>query len=426
MSDLPTVLAEHPQGPPHWVLRGAHDAPVDDAAVDAFLAALPDEDRRLLDLVHGLQLDLGLVSSTLDTDPAVVIWRVRRIFERAAGARAAGLEAAVAARLRAGPPERCVDPSRAHIDACSRCRALRLPEPERRRLVARLVRREPGTRVQARGGIGIGSGLLVLLVIASFGIFGYLKDDDLFTRGRRALLQRHWEQGRRDLMEAMRIAPSLESTFQIAASWIGEGDFEAARHWIDEHPELREKLGDFLPSSDAIEELGMPVGADALLPRGPVLSTRPDFIVRPGAAGTLTLTTGSRGLELPLPEVDGDRPVTIPYPDDWKPLPPGEAFWSVRRGDDAGPGSATVSFEVAEERTRAMMRRRRIQVTQFTLVDDALPYFVGHYYRNNGMLAQAGWQFAELVRRFPGASHPERVLERIAWAIGVDPAAFMQ
>jgi len=426
-NDLFDALARLPQGPPRWVLRGIHDAPADPARAEAFLATLDGDDRRLLDLVYGVQLDLGLVATTLGLDPAVVIWRVRRLLEREADGRAPSLEVAVAHHLRPGPPEACREPAREHIDGCSRCRALRLPDDERRRLVARLVLHEEGARTLARGGIGIGSGLLVLIVIAGFGMFGYLRDTDPYTTGRRALLRGDWEQGREDLLESMRVSPSFESTFQIAASWIGEGDFEAAHAWIDEHPILREKLGDFLPSERAIEPLeDAPREADALLPRGPLLSRRPTFVVRPGPAGLLVLTAGARTQEVPLPASDTDEPVVVPYPEDWPPLPPGDVFWSVRRGDETGPASATVSFEVASERTRARLRRRRIQVAQFTLVDGALPYLVGHYYLRNGVLSQAGWQFAELARRFPDAEYPQRALAEIADAVGVDPDAFMQ
>ncbi len=421
--DLRAVLSGLPRRDPTWLAPGVHDQPVSPSEAARKLAELDPVDRRICILVHGLGLSLGCVSFTLKLDPTVVSWRIQQILrDEQHPLGDPRLEAGIAGLMRDPHPD-VREGLQAGEDSWNGLELARHFPPEvRSRLLARLVRDEDETTAeQARPGIGVGVLLLVGTVALAFLIYGAVLDKNPMWRGKNFLRRGEPTQARAAFRQA---GNSAEVRMWVAIAWLSEGRFLAALREIEEGDDGR-WLGTFHPVDLPLEPLVQDADSGALLPRGMILRRRPEFIYDGSRSGSLDLDLPRRR-STPLPRT-ADRDETLaklPYPDDWTSLPDGSGIWSI-------PGKTGGTRDIASFEVLSSERHREIQTTLAVRLTAHVPreaklFLRGHYYLNSGLYMKAADQFVLLAKRFPAAAYPQRVLDEIGIALGVDPTVFLR
>ncbi len=409
MASAPT-LPGVPFGEPTWAFPGA--AAADREAAARMLAGLDSADRGAFVLSHGLGLPLGDVAWTLQRDPSVVGWRLRRALEPA-GAAAAAVERGVAALLR--------DELRGTGEPALRAA---LPSEALERLAVRRTRGGE-TASAAAGGLGVGSLVLILLAACVFLVYGILQDTNPLRRGFALARQGQYADARAAFQEA---GPLAEARAWVGLCWLAEGEFERGLDVLRE-PDASQFLAAFRPMDAPLTPVEADPESPALLPRGLIGHARPEFVFRPAPQGELTLelTVDALGLSKPItqrwavPDTAGDRPFArFRYPADAKPLVPGTAVWWPPGGEEH-PASFTLISRERQAELRAGLERLTYEIPR-----PARDVLRGQYFLRHGLLLQAGEQFARLVQEFPRAAWPRQAIERVADALAVDPRTLLR
>lgn len=400
-----------PAGEPSWSWPGGDAA--DRAAGAEILGALPAEDRPLLLLALGLGLPLGDVASALRVDPSVVAWRLRRRFEPL-GARAAAAERGAALLLR----------EELERGGAERLRAA-LPGGAAERLERRRAATSAEEADAARGGLGVGSLVLIVLAAAAFLVYGVLQDTNPLWRGKALARQGKYEEARRALVEA---GPLAEARAWVGLCWAAEGEFERALEVLRE-PAASKYLAAFRPFDGPLAPLEADPESPALLPRGLVSYGRPAFVFRPAPAGTLRVEVDEeafggghpRVLRLEAPDTrDAAGVAQLKYPAEARTLPPGTVLWWAP-GDSEHPAS----FTMASREQQAQLRAGLEQLT-YEIPSAARDLLRSQYFLRHGLLMHAGEQLARLSAAFPRSSWPVQELRRVAEALAVEPRAFLR
>jgi len=399
-----------PFGEPTWAFPAA--ATPDRAAAARVLADLEPEDRAAFVLSHGLGLPLGDVAWALQRDPCVLGWRLRRALEPA-GAAAAAVERGLSGLLR--------DELRGQGEAALRAA---LPPGTIERLAARRTR-DSEAAASARGGLGMGSLVLIVLAASVFLVYGILQDTNPLWRGLALARQGQYEQARAAFLEA---GPLAEARAWIGLCWLAEGEFERGLEALRE-PEASQFLAAFRPMDAPLAALEADPESPALLPRGLVYISRPEFVYLAGPAGTLTLelTVDAAGRDRPVtmrwevPDGTGAGPyASLRYPAEAKALVPGTAVWWPPGGEEH-PASFTVIPRERHAELRAGLERLTYEIPK-----PARDVLRAQFFLRHGLLLQAGEQFARLARDFPDADWPRREVGRVAEALAVDPRVLLR
>jgi hypothetical protein len=411
MGPLPDALARVPAREPTWV----HPEPAapDRAAADSVLAALAEEDRRVLVLSHGFGLALGDVAYALHLDASVVSWRLRRALA-GRGASPAAVERGLAALLR----ERV---ERARSGAAPL--PAQLPDDVGPRLEARLAG-VSGPQAARAGGLGVGSLVLIVLAAAGFMVYGAIRDVNPLWRGFRQVREHDYTAARQSFLE---MGPSGEARMWVGLCWLAEAEFDRGIEALRD-PLASEYLGRFQLVEAPLPPYEGDAESPALLPRGLISITRPRFVFRPVPAGTLRLevTSTALGTDKPrtvdwaVPDTTGSTLGVFEYPAEAPAMLEGKAVWWAPGGEER-PASFTVV-----NRTDLATMKTELERLSHDIPRTARDFLRGQYFLRNELYMQAGEQFARLAREFPEQPWPRQAVGRAAAALGVDPAVFLR
>ena len=407
-------------GEPAWTFpapRGGHCSG-DEAA--GLLRSLEDEDLDLMVLAYGLGLRVGPLSQALRIDPALVVWRLHRAFSRwsrvgGGGQEPGCMERAVADLLRGRATVTLPPPAgRAGWSVDELLEGL--DESVQARLTARLA--DPEGEINQAGGVGIGLAVVVLGVALGFLAFGIVRDVDPMRRGNALMQQYEYRLAR----EAFLKVGTVQARTRVVLCLLAEGRFQQALTELAD-PEVRALFKQFAPTTPVPIDLDLPAQSRALLPRGLTITPRPPFVLRSGPAGQLVLSVGGRELRLELPDTRGEGAGTfvVEYPESWPTLATGRVMWRVEDGDD-NPGV----FDVGDRELARRVRERNWRVLTREVPQRAQLFLRAHHFMSEGLLMQAGWQFARLAETFPAEPYPRQQVWAVAAALGIDPTALLR
>ncbi len=427
MGPLSAAFRDRPAGEPRRLFASAGVEPIDKTAAARRLKSLDALDRRIAVLVYGVGLGLDVVSMGLRLDPALVRWRLHRIFASAPSTLdGPHLEASIIALLRDGgspgaesPPEGESWRAEDLIDA--------FPETEQDRLAARMLSDDDDmSTATQQPGLGPGVLLLVGAAVAAFMTYGFLRDVNPMWAAEKYVRNGFYEDAFQVYSDYARISGSAEAKAQAVLCLLGLGDFESALERLSDE-ETTAALGAMRPFEGPLEQLGAGPDCPALLPRGHITDTRPAFLLRPSPPGQLELVlfpglgTASRTVHHELEDTrDVPELVSLAYPDTWPKLTSGTFEWSAP--GHASPASFTV---MPVDQTRQIMNFAKLRLG-VKVPEPARNFLRGHYYLRNDLYQQAAMQFAWLARRFPDADYPRERVEEISAALGVDPFVFLR
>lgn len=407
-----------PEHEPHWLYAdGRTDLAEPDAAA-TFLQELPAEDRALVLLSYGMGLRVGPVSQALQIDPALVVWRLQLVFARWTRRHPAGqpstLERAVVGLLRGTLRSSLPAPA-----GCSGWTAdalvHELNETTQTRLAERLAP-EPAERAPT-GGVGMGVGVLVLAVALGFLGFGIVRDVDPMWRGESLMQQYEYTLAREAFLKVGTVAADT----RIVLCLLAEGSFSAALSRLED-PEVRSWFRKFAPGPPPRPLEEVDPTSRALLPRGLTTNVKPTFVVRSGPPSLLEVQVGGRRITLELPDTrGGPESFVVPWPTDWPALTPGRVIWRVNDGNEN-----VAMFDVADREFEQRVRDRNWRVLTRDVPQRAQLFLRAHHFLNEGLLVQAGWQFARLAEAFPAEPYPRQQIWTLAQALGVDPTALLR
>lgn len=406
--------------PARWLFPAEASAPAGRAVASEFLARRDATERKLLALVYGFALDVGLAAWTLDLDAALAHWRLRAALA-APGENGAGpgtLERGVAALLSspAGPS-----------DEARRIAGELAPEA-RERLQAALE----GTRVEAapefaRPGLGVGSLVVVALAIAAFLLYGVIRDSNPLWNGQNLVRRGDFEAARVAFEE---LGGQPEARAWTAIAWLAEGNYPRALEALAT-PGAASHLALFRPMDEPLETIEADPATLALLPRGLITSQSPTIVYGAGPAGEIVFlghpldgtSDTFRPLRLRVPDTSGGASpiIALSWPDELGALPPGNYSWSVP-GSELHQGSFTL---LPEEQRLELESHARDRLSA-EIPYQAMVFLRAHYFLRNRLYMQAGQLFASLARRFPEQEYPRTMVAQVAAALGVDPSAFLR
>ncbi|MHC5210311.1 MAG: hypothetical protein ACYTG2_06310 [Planctomycetota bacterium] len=401
-----------------WLFSGATKltAPRDEAL--AFLDRQEHEDRRLLALRYGYDLDLGSASWVLGLDPSLAHWRLRGSFTEWDGqSEPAELERGVTAVLTSDGA-----PSEVALRIGER-----LPARARRRLEAQLSGSRGDEAAQdRRSGLGVGSLVLILIAAGVFMIYGAYNDIDPLRRGRRDVRLGNYTSARAAFAE---LGALPEARAWTAITWLAEGQFDKAFE-IMLDPVVRKYLAQFRPMDEPLEPVEADFESGARLPRGLITLMTPTFVYDPCPEGVLTLVGSAlddpdavlRTIRIPLPDTRGGMPLArLEYPSNRAPLQAGVYHWWVPGGEQH-----PASFTLLDAGQRREIQDRAWQRLTHEIPAAARTFLRAHYYLRNHLYMQAGEHFADLALEFTHETYPRRMLAETGAALGVDPSAFLR
>lgn len=418
MSDLSDVRAV---GEPGWLFARSRSEPCTGDEAAAFLGELEDEDLEIMALAYGLGLRVGSLCQATGLDPAIVVWRLHRAFSRWREGSASGtprdcgaLERGLSDLL-SGGSSTSRPPLEGRDGWGAAALLVGLPDDVQSRLAD-----NPSLQAPAQPpapGVGIGLAVIVLAVALGFLGFGIVRDVDPMRRGEALMRQYEYTLAR----DAFVKVGTVESRTRIVLCQLAEGRFEEAIADLEDD-DVRQWFRQFAPSGDPVPIQDAPEDSRALLPRGLLTVMRPEFVVRSGPPGDLVLTVQQRERRIELPDTrGGSESFVVPYPEDWPSLPAGRIVWHVEDGDDNA-----AAFDVADLATIQRIRDRNWRVLTRDVPQRAQLFLRGHHFLAEGLLVQAGGQFARLAEVFPAEPYPRQQVWAVAEALGVDPTALLR
>ncbi|RKY17080.1 MAG: hypothetical protein DRQ55_16625, partial [Planctomycetota bacterium] len=385
------------------------------------------EDQQILLLSYGLGLRVGAVSQAVDIDPALVVWRLHRAFARRGHEQRdrpadADLERGLGDLL-AGRSS-TEHPPLPDSESWSLAALLAaLPTAVQQRLVE--TQSSSPRETLPPPGVGVGLAAIVLTVVLGFLGFGVVRDIDPARRGDALMEQYEYTRAR----ASYRKSGTIESHVRIVLCLLAEGHFDQALEELGDD-EVRAWFKRFAPADVSGTQpvpqpstvLATPDDSRALLPRGLITNRRPAFVLRAGPPGQLVLKLDKRELRMALPDTRGGTDsFVVDYPDDWPSLWPGRVAWRVDDGDDN-----VAVFDIADEVIVKRVRDRTWRVLTRDIPQRAQLFLRAHHFVSEGMLVQAGVQFARLSETFPAEPYPWQQLQAVAQALGVDPSVLLR
>jgi predicted lysophospholipase L1 biosynthesis ABC-type transport system permease subunit len=144
--------------------------------------------------------------------------------------------------------------------------------------------------------------------------------------------------------------------------------------------------------------------------------------VRVGPPGDLVLDVSGRELRVTLPDTRGSGDAfVVEYAEEWPGLPAGRVVWRIEDGGD----NAAV-FDLADQATVKRIRDRNWRVLTRDIPQRAQLFLRAHHFLSEGLLVQAGGQFARLAEAFPAEPYPRQQVWAVAKTLGVDPTALLR
>lgn len=413
-----------PRGEPGWIHAGVHTPPCPPDVAATFLNELEPRDLDLVLLAYGLGLRLGDVSRAMGLDPAVAVFRMHRAFwrwrQRSTGdgqgpPDPAALERGVAGVLAGRLRPRGTPPAPGRRGFTARELLVDLDPAVRQRLAESLTPSD--RRIEPGSGLGVGLVAVVLAVALGFLVFGALRDVNPMWKGNG--LMREFEYAR--ALEVFRGVGTTEARVRGVLCLLAEGRFGEA-HAALEDPDVARSFLQFAPAAVPGPVAAVDPANRALLPRGLVTLQQPRFVLRAGPPATLVMTIAGRELRTAVPESRaGPDMIVVDYPAAWPALVDCRADWYL---DDGTRHEA--SFDVADQATISLIRDRNRRMLSQEVPVHAQSFLRGQHFLREGLLVQAGGQFARLAEAFPAEESPRQQVWAIAAALGVDPAALLR